>query len=272
MAASESKVVFLSYVSPMRNLALNRLTWTGDVDGTLTILESLPPARRETLVQQLFAELHAMRGDIPAALAADERQRAFVTSGRMRTSGPRAGYLLPTYRMAQLEARQGNAARASALLQEGLSAARQYIQDFPTVPAGLLNLAFFHAAREEMSDAGVALGEADRIISRNSGQFTLRRRIELLALPGQSEAALAELQAMHDRGRAFGYSLRLALPFAHKFAIAYGVAPRARLSGRATFQSPETGRPNVLRRQESRRSGANADVLGKNCGASAGLA
>ncbi len=63
----------------------------------------------------------------------------------------------------------------------------------------------------------------------------------------------------------------LGLPLPHKFAIAYGVAPWGRLTGRATFQSPETGRSNVLRRQESRRSGANADVLGRNCGASAGL-
>ncbi len=62
-----------------------------------------------------------------------------------------------------------------------------------------------------------------------------------------------------------------ALRLPHKFATAYGVTPRARLTGRATFQSPETGRPNVLRRLESA-APANADVLGRNCGAGAVLA
>ena len=88
--------------------------------------------------------------------------------------------------MARLEARQGNLERAATLLTEALSAARRFIQDFPTLAAGPLNLACIHAARGEMPEALRAFDDADRIMSvHNLNPDRLTSRAELLKSLGR---------------------------------------------------------------------------------------
>jgi tetratricopeptide (TPR) repeat protein len=153
-----------------------------------------------------------MRNDLPAALAAFEATRAPVLSGERTTSGPRAGEVEATWWMARLESRRGNAARAAALLTEALAAARKYIQDFPTLAAGPLNLACIHAARDEMAEALRAFAEAERIMSDRPNEATSakrQRKAEVLGVLGRTEAAIAELRSLHEREPGFGYTLRV---------------------------------------------------------------
>ena len=118
--------------APIRQRAVNYLAWTGDVSGALEILETTPEnLRGQSLFYAARALVRAERGDIAAVIADYEQVKSFPSRSGIQTTGPRNSQVTATYRMARLEARLGDAARATELYAEALALVRQFERDFP---------------------------------------------------------------------------------------------------------------------------------------------
>ncbi len=213
----EARAWAVSKVShgPIRHRSANHLAWTGDAKGALAILQTIPENLPDNsdLTNLTRAELHTTLGNIPAAIADYERLSLRVTSGRITASGPRIVHVQSLCRQGQLEAGRGNAARAAELFAEALAAARQYTGDFPDQSDGANMLARVHAVRGEKSEAVAAMDGAMRISTRTRAAAEIRiarqAKAEVLTLLGETDAAIAELRAVHEMGYAFGYLLRV---------------------------------------------------------------
>jgi len=206
-------------VSPMARAAIDRqannhLAWTGDVSGALEILATVPANLRGAnyLFAHTEASLRAAQGDFTGAAAIYEQGRLLAAQSEPQTSGTRDAYVLATFRLAQLEARLGHQARAAQLLDEVLADARRFTREFPDEFRLLNYLSLVHAVRGEKAEALVASNEAARVGARlNMFGASLRARIakgEMRALLGETDAAVAELRALHDAGWGLGYRLR----------------------------------------------------------------
>ena len=194
--------------------ATNYLGWTGDVNGVMEMFESISEASvRDYLPFYNFRGIaRTLHGDITAAMADFEKVRAEVAAGKYTTSGARGQRVRSTYLLARLERRQGHDARAAALFNEALPEARQLSQEFPDAAGMASSPAYVQAALGLKSDAFATGEQAFRI--RTEVRITPelvnahRGKAELLALLGETDAAVAELRAAHDMGYAFGYRLR----------------------------------------------------------------
>ncbi len=211
-AAAEQLYERARAISPasrhIRRLAQNYLAWTGDTARASAIFDSAPG---DSQVFQLDrARLRAAHGDLTAALAEFER---VVTDNA--TGDPTALWLRGSaaYSAARLELRRNHATRAKELLAIALSAARERGDELPDDESGPALLARVHAARGEKAEAMAALDRAQRLAARtNSARSIAGNRVdraEALMLLGDTDAAIAELRAVHEMGRGFGYRLRL---------------------------------------------------------------
>ena len=157
----------------------------------------------------------AMNGEVAPAISAYEKVRANVASLRAPAPGPRSTGFLATYRSGQLEARRGNRARATELYAEALAAALQFSKDYPDIFQTNQDLAVIRALRGERSEALTAMDEAMRKVARtrDAAPIASVRHVKavMLAILGETDAAIAELRALHEMGLAFGYRLRLDL-------------------------------------------------------------
>jgi TolB-like protein len=186
----------------------NHLIWTGDISGALAILiletASDGPQPRLPILR---SKLHAMKGDFTAAIA-DYNQMNL----QGRSSGKRIFIIFATLWTAQLEARQGNVARAAELYDQGLAAAREFVTDFPELADGPTHLAVLHADRGERPEALAALEKAMQLAmaTRDAPYIVQTRRMKAFvhATLGEKAAAIAELRTIHATGFAFGYLLR----------------------------------------------------------------
>jgi TolB-like protein/tetratricopeptide (TPR) repeat protein len=203
--------------TPIRSRATNHVAWTGDMKGALEILETVPERLREngSLVLIHRAHLHADMGNVAAAIADFEKVSLLVTSGRFTTSGPRISHVQSLRTRASLEARRGNPGRATELYSEALTAARQYLKDFPHLTVVPSELAFIHAGRGEKNEALNAIDDALNMSAKRPTASTLASlrgtKAELLTVLGQHDDAIAELRAVHEMGYGFGYRLRRGL-------------------------------------------------------------
>lgn len=195
----------------IRARARNYLQWTGDVSGALKIIATIPESLRDHPLHHLHrAWMLALRGEIEPAINAYEQVRSNVTRSN---SGLRGNKILATYRIGQLEARLGHGTRATELYAEALTAALQYSKDFPDL--GTSRLAVIRALRGEKSEALSAINEAMRLAAGTHGAAQIagvrRGKAIMLAVLGETDAAIAELRALHELGLGFGYTLRLDL-------------------------------------------------------------
>ncbi len=199
---------------PLRARASNYLAWTGDLPGALAMLETIPKKLRDEIYWDL-AELQAMGGRFPAAMADYEQARTRVASGLATISGPGRLQILATFRLGQLEARLGRGPRAAELYTEALAASRQFAKDFPDSPEAPQSRAIIHALRGEKSEARAAMAEATQVAARTHAASAIaaarRTNAETLVLLGETAVAIAELRALHEQGYGFGYLLRLQL-------------------------------------------------------------
>jgi TolB-like protein/Tfp pilus assembly protein PilF len=196
----------------IRRRASNWVAWTGDAGRALELLDSAPPDLKDSsLFLQMRARLHAMRGDVNAALADYERTKAVLIG--QNTSGPRGGDLSASHHLARLEASRGRTAPAAVHLDESFRLAQRYIADFPELVTGWSHLARIEAARGKKEAAMAALDEAMRRQTRTRDAsmmaITRQNKAEVLTILGDKAAAIAELRAVHDMGYGFGYTLRL---------------------------------------------------------------
>ncbi|MBI3416047.1 MAG: hypothetical protein HY043_12175 [Verrucomicrobia bacterium] len=192
----------------------NYLTWTGDVSGALDILAATPESLRDHGLTHVYrAGMLARQGEIMPAITAYERVRVVLAGDG--NSGPRNLGILATYRIGQLEARLGHGARAAELYAEALAAALQYSKDFPDLKNGAENLVVVHALRKERTEALAAIDEAMRIAVRTHDAIQVVgvrwTKAEMLAILGDTDAAIGELRAIQEAGYASGYDLRLDL-------------------------------------------------------------
>ena len=193
--------------SPIQNRAENYLAWTGDLSGSLEMLGAGFAADRGKILAQ--------QGKFLPAIAAYEEFRAARASRNARTGSTysdRVWWIISTFRVGWLEARLGHDARAAELSAETLMATLQFLKDFPDESFGLAQLATIRAGRGERSEAFQAIDEAMRIETRNHDAGRIvdipLAKAEILTLLGETEAAIAELRAIHEMGYAFGYLLR----------------------------------------------------------------
>jgi TolB-like protein len=210
--ASRAQALSPADAAARRLQFVNQIAWTGEIDRALATHAATPE-----LDLMLFhfsrAEAHADRGDFPGAIADFEKARAYITSGRYSSSGPRSTFIRSTYRIAQIEAREGRQSRAAELYAEALKAARQLARDFPEDGFAVGHLAILHALHGESAEARAAIDETIRVAlrTRDARDFSLARRVkaETLTLLGETDAAIAELRVLHEMGVGFGYLLRL---------------------------------------------------------------
>jgi TolB-like protein/tetratricopeptide (TPR) repeat protein len=191
----------------IRRLASIRVAWTGDVKDALELLNSLPaPLRADGLVAALRAGMYELLGDPGSAVGAYEE--GMRDAKAYTTSGPRGYPIMVGYNLARLQPD-----RATAHLNEALHLARRFVIDFPDLDDGPRYLARIHAARGEREAALAAVADATARVARTKYAVQIaamrRLRAEVLALLGDNEAAIAELQAVHGMGYGFGYTLRL---------------------------------------------------------------
>ena len=212
--ASRSWALSPTATTPHRLRSTNHLAWTGDIQGAWDIIESLPAqlASGTTLVVRARASLHALRGEIAAAIADYERVGVMVATTRLTTSGPQSANVIALYQRARLELRLGKTAPAAKLYVEALAAARKFLDDFPGLAIGSGTLALIHAGRGDKREALAAIDEAMRITAqtRNAAEIASMRqtKAEVLTVLGQHDAAIAELRTVHGMGYGFGYLLR----------------------------------------------------------------
>lgn len=197
----------------LRRRASNHVAWTGDAGRALEILRSASPElQAESLFLRARARLHALRGDLTAAMADYEQEKVRLGS-RAVTSGPRGGDMGASYYMARLEASRGRAAPAATYLADAFELARRYCDDFPDLSIGWQFLARIGAVRGDKAAAFTALDEAMRRAARTRDAVLsagLREtKAEVLTLLGDKASAIAELRAVHDMGYGFGFLLRL---------------------------------------------------------------
>jgi TolB-like protein/tetratricopeptide (TPR) repeat protein len=196
------------YDGPIRRLAQNYLAWTGDTGGALGIMDAAPESPpKGPVFYSDRARLRALHGDIAAAIADYEMEKDIRTNRGTATSA------LPVVQIARLETRQGHDARAKELYAEARNVGRQLATDFPDDPGYASVLARVHAARGEKSEALASLDEATQLAARMHSAVqmanTRQAKAEVLAMLGETDAAIAELRAVHEMARAFGYTLRL---------------------------------------------------------------
>ena len=193
--------------------AENHLTWTGEVRRALDILATIPESLSDDRLTNLSrGQMLTMNEEIAPAISAYEKVMANVASLRAPSSGPRGVGIFATYRSGQLEARRGNRARAAELYAGALAAALQITKDYDLYHE---DLAVIRALRGERSEALAAMDEAMQKAARShdAGAIASVRgaKAEMLAVLGETDAAIAELRALHEMGWAFGYRLRLGL-------------------------------------------------------------
>ncbi|MSU24892.1 MAG: hypothetical protein EXS32_13850 [Opitutus sp.] len=194
----------------------NHLAWTGEVRPALKILATIPASLSEDRLANLArGQMLAMKGEIATAISAYEKVMADVASLQASAAGPRSLGVNATYRNGQLEARRGNRARATELYSEALVAALQFSKDYPELFVEDMELAVIRALRGERSEALANTDEAMQKAARTRHPVDIARvrelRAEVLAILGETDAAVAELRALHEKGWAFGYRLRLEL-------------------------------------------------------------
>jgi TolB-like protein/Tfp pilus assembly protein PilF len=189
-------------VRPRLRQSENHLAWTGDTKGALEripeVTEDLPRIVSVWITRALVFE--AM-GDMDSAKADYER----------RAEGARR-ILQETYRLARLETRRGNDARAAELYAEALALARQRESENPEDVSPTSTLALVHAALGQRSEAlaamAIALQRATETQDASRLAQARRAKAEMLGILGDVNDAVAELQAVHAQGYGFGYSLR----------------------------------------------------------------
>jgi len=202
--------------NPLRIKSNILAAWTGDIGAALAVLETLPERLREPRFYGRRANLRALQGDNAGARADYERLRTLVSDRYADRSGPRGTAAFDLFRLAWLDAAEGQAERAQKRYAEALAEADRYIRDFPTeVETGFGLRAQILAAQGRRAEALAALDEMTRLSTHRSvdlgdARDTVRQnRAETFALLGEADRAVAELRAMQAGGKVFGHTLRL---------------------------------------------------------------
>jgi TolB-like protein/tetratricopeptide (TPR) repeat protein len=226
-----------TFPGPFRMKALLRLTWTGEVAAALALLETCPERLRNENFYLTLAEVIALRGDAAATFAAYDQARTALRR-EQPSFGRRDMETVATYRMGWYQARLGNPARAEELYTGALALAEKLAGEFPRESSPRFNIALIQARRGQKTTALAAAEEAMRLATRTQdarqrvfprqmpavvlasfretgrpGQEYLGpvRNADVLASLGETDAAIAELRALHEKGWAFGYRLRVGL-------------------------------------------------------------
>jgi TolB-like protein/tetratricopeptide (TPR) repeat protein len=199
--------------SPLRGLAACALAWTGDVPRTREILDRVPEEGRMMLFHRNRGDIRWSFRDFAGAISDFEQVRALSTESQAQTSGPRTDYVTTTYRLAQLLTKAGQSERAAQLHAEALAGAQQLVKDVPEWHPAFSALGLVLAAQGDKAGALTAVGEMERLATRTRDAVEIanmrQARAEILAVLGDTVAAIAELRAVHTMGRAYGYRLRL---------------------------------------------------------------
>jgi predicted Zn-dependent protease len=191
------------------------LAWTGDLRAALEILDAVPEKLRDAslLYYRHRGALRAGTGNVTGAMADYERARAIAAQSTFQTSGPRTTRVFVTLSLANLAVRSGDAERALRLRTEALAAARQIVIDHPNLSSAQSALARALATQGDRTAALAAHAESTRLVGREGAVmkilFQVQGKANTLVTLGETAAAISELRAAHDMGRAFGYRLRL---------------------------------------------------------------
>jgi TolB-like protein len=187
-----------------RPQAMNWVKWTGDADGAGKFLDATPEGSFDTVLLGVDrARMRMLAGDFAGAIADYERLRPLEAE----RGNP---VILDTrfdWWVAQAEARRGRTARAQELWTKLLAELEVLARDASGQARHAGNLALVHAARGNHADARRWLAKWLETPTRNPTRRQFDQA-EILALLGDREAAIAELQALHDSGHIFGYLLR----------------------------------------------------------------
>jgi TolB-like protein len=204
-----------AWSATLRGLAENTVTWTGDVRRVLEILDLMPENLRSTtlLYYPDRGEMRTWLGDFSGAIADYEQTRSLSTRSDFQTSGPRTIRVTVTNRLAKLAAKAGKSDRAAQLHAEALAGARQLVKDYPELHPSFSALALVLAAHGDKAGALMAIDEMVRLATRTQDTAEIAKmrqdKAEVLAVLGDTSAAITELRAVHTMGRAYGYRLRL---------------------------------------------------------------
>ncbi len=190
-----------------RPQAMNWVKWTGDAAGAGKFLDETPEGSFDAVLLGLDrAKMREMAGDFAGAIADYERLRP-LEAARGNPVRPDGRFDLF---VARLEARLGHTARAKELWTKSLSVLQALAKAAPNRGRFAGSLAFAHALLGEKAAARSWMAKWFETPAPNQNRRQLEKA-ELLALLGDTEAAIAELRSLHENGHVFGHLLRLEL-------------------------------------------------------------
>jgi TolB-like protein len=197
----------------LRRLAANALAWTGNVRQALDILDRVPETLRSIPHYRDRGEMRISIRDFAGAIADFERVREFSRDPMFQGSGSRIDNVTAMHRLAQLVTKERQSERAAQLHAEALADALQLVKDHPDLHRAFSALALVLATPDNRAAAFTAVNEMERLATRtrDAAEIAIMRqaKAEVLAVLGDTAAAVAELRAVHTMGRAYGYRLRL---------------------------------------------------------------
>jgi TolB-like protein/Tfp pilus assembly protein PilF len=190
-----------------RPQAMNWVKWTGDAVAAGKFLDETPEGSFDAVLLGLDrAKMRVLTGDFAGAIADYERLRP-IEAARNNAAVPARKFDELT---ARAEARLGRPERLHAFWGQSLAALQGRAKDDPDAAGLAGGLAFAHAMLGEKAAARTWLAKWLDTPAQNETNRQLEKA-ELLALLGDTSAAVAELRALHEAGHPFGFLLRLEL-------------------------------------------------------------
>ncbi|MBI5767464.1 MAG: protein kinase [Verrucomicrobia bacterium] len=188
-----------------RGQALNWVKWTGDAAAAGKFLDETPEGSFDAVLLGLDrAKMRVWTGDFAGAIPDYERLRPIEAARNNEVIPARQFDEL----VARAEARLGRPERWDEFWAKTLAALQARAKDAPD-NAGLAGgLAFAHARLGEKAAARTWMAKWLDTLSPTDTRRQ-REKAELLALLGDTSAAVAELRALHEGGYPFGHMLRL---------------------------------------------------------------
>ncbi|MBI4624442.1 MAG: TIR domain-containing protein [Verrucomicrobia bacterium] len=203
---------------PIRVNVINLIAWTGDVSAALALLETTPEPLRAPRFYFRRADLRLQSGHLADARADYEFVRNQMSERYRDRAGPRGTAMIALHRLAVIDARQGQPARAAARHAEALTEVDGYIRDYPDSTTGFTTRALIQATQGRRSEALASMEDAMRLALRHRDDA---RTVELVRVSrgavlgalGDMDGAVAELRGLHEAGYAFGCTLRVSLDY-----------------------------------------------------------
>lgn len=188
--------------------ARNWIAWTGDLAEGIRRAGECPESYRNEIFYRTLAPWHEQRGEWTKAKAVWEKSLALARA-ELQRPGIRTATAMILTELGAHAARAGDAAAAQKHFAEACSMLEAVGREQPESSFMHLRWVRWHQARQDWPAARTALAAAETL-SRGARQKenVEQAKAALLAASGAPEEAIAVLRAAHERGWAFGYSLR----------------------------------------------------------------